>query len=374
MSNIKTNIIINGNCIDALKQLPDNSIDLIFADPPYWMRTSNTLLRVEGTKFNGVEDEWDKFESNEDYARFTKNWLSECYRVLKKNGSFWVIGGMQCIYTIGGIMQELGFWIINDVIWHKTNPTPNFKGTRLQNSHETLIWATKSQSSKYTFNYKTAKELNINIADYNKGNRKQLGSVWSISVVNGNERLKDNEGVKLHSTQKPEELLYKIINISSKINDIVLDPFAGTMTTGKVAKQTGRKYIMIEQDEKYCHYGTNRIEKTKEKIGDIELATFDIKPLKVSLKDMIENGFLHIGEQFYLKNINHKNVYLNSEGKLTDDNRQILDIHSGAAQLSNKKAHRVNGFDYWYVIRENKLVSINEIRELYREHLSKESI
>lgn len=374
MSNIKTNIIINADCIDALKQLPDNSIDLIFADPPYWMRTSNTLLRVEGTKFNCVEDEWDKFESNEDYAKFTKNWLSECYRVLKKNGSFWVIGGMQCIYTIGGIMQELGFWIINDVIWHKTNPTPNFKGTRLQNSHETLIWATKNQSSKYTFNYKTAKELNINVADYNKGNRKQLGSVWSISVVNGNERLKDNEGIKLHSTQKPEELLYKIINISSKINDIVLDPFAGTMTTGKVAKQTGRKYIMIEQDEKYCHYGTNRIEKTKEKIGDIELATFDIKPLKVGLKDMIENSFLHIGEQFYLKNINHKNVYLNSDGKLTDDNGQTLDIHSGAAQLSNKKAHRVNGFDYWYVIRENKLVSINEIRELYREHLSKESI
>nr|WP_318028291.1 site-specific DNA-methyltransferase [Mycoplasmopsis bovis] len=209
MSNIKTNIIINGNCIDALKQLPDNSIDLIFADPPYWMRTSNTLLRVEGTKFNGVEDEWDKFESNEDYARFTKNWLSECYRVLKKNGSFWVIGGMQCIYTIGGIMQELGFWIINDVIWHKTNPTPNFKGTRLQNSHETLIWATKSQSSKYTFNYKTAKELNINIADYNKGNRKQLGSVWSISVVNGNERLKDNEGVKLHSHKSQKNFYIK---------------------------------------------------------------------------------------------------------------------------------------------------------------------
>lgn len=265
MNKMTTNVIINADCIEALKVLPDNSIDLIFADPPYWMRTSKTLFRVEGTKFNGVEDEWDKFDSNDDYVQFTKKWLSECHRVLKPNGSFWVIGGMQCIYTIGGLMQDLGFWIINDVIWHKTNPTPNFKGTRLQNSHETLIWATKNQKSKYTFNYKTAKELNINVADYNKGSRNQLGSVWSISVVNGSERLKDNEGLKLHSTQKPEELLYKIINISSKINDIVLDPFAGTMTTGKIAKQTGRKYIMIEQDEKYCHYGANRIEKTKEK-------------------------------------------------------------------------------------------------------------
>lgn len=371
MNKMTTNVIINADCIEALKVLPDNSIDLIFADPPYWMRTSKTLFRVEGTKFNGVEDEWDKFDSNDDYVQFTKKWLSECHRVLKPNGSFWVIGGMQCIYTIGGLMQDLGFWIINDVIWHKTNPTPNFKGTRLQNSHETLIWATKNQKSKYTFNYKTAKELNINVTDYNKGSRNQLGSVWSISVVNGSERLKDNEGLKLHSTQKPEELLYKIINISSKINDIVLDPFAGTMTTGKIAKQTGRKYIMIEQDEKYCHYGANRIEKTKEKIGDIELAVFDIKPLKVGLKDMINDNFLHLGEQFYLKNINHKNVYLNSDGKLTDDNGEVHDIHSKAALLLNKKASRVNGFDYWNVMRDNRIVSIDEIRNLYREYLSK---
>ena len=221
--------IINGNCIDELKKLPENSVDLIFADPPYWMRTSGVLHRVEGSEFNGCSDEWDnQFECLDDYISFTRNWLEGCRRVLKPNGSIWVIGSMQCIYTIGNMMQELGFWIINDVIWHKKNPTPNFKGTRLNNSHETLIWAAKSSKSKYTFNYKTAKELNkdnVTEEEFQKGVRKQLGSVWRIAVCQGNERLKDKDGNKLHSTQKPQELLYRIINISSKLGDTVLDPF-----------------------------------------------------------------------------------------------------------------------------------------------------
>lgn len=157
---MKSNIIINGDSLVELNKLEENSIDLIFADPPYWMRTEGILKRVEGTDFDGCDDDWDQFDSLSDYEHFTRQWLSACKRVLKPNGSIWVIGGMQCIYTIGSIMQDLGFWIINDVIWHKKNPTPNFMGTRLNNSHETLIWATKSKTSKYTFNYKTAKELN----------------------------------------------------------------------------------------------------------------------------------------------------------------------------------------------------------------------
>ncbi len=233
------NTIVNGNSLEILKTIPDNSINLIFADPPYWMRVEGVLERVEGTKFMGCDDEWDnQFVTQLDYENFTEKWLSECKRILKKDGSIWVIGGMQCIYTIGGIMQKLGFGFINDVIWHKKNPTPNFKGTRLNNSHETLVWATKSEKSKYTFNYKTAKEHNLDTVSDNEfinGTRKQLGSVWRIGVCQGNERLKDENDKKLHNTQKPEELLYRIITTSSRLGDIVLDSFGGTMTTGVVA-------------------------------------------------------------------------------------------------------------------------------------------
>lgn len=365
------NYIINGDSIKVLNSLPEESVDLIFADPPYWMRTNGTLFRANGTKFNGTDDDWDKFNSNEEYLSFTRKWLQACYRVLKKNGSIWVIGGMQCIYAIGGIMQEIGFWFINDVIWEKTNPTPNFKGTRLTNSHETLIWDTKSKNSKYTFNYKTAKELNVDVLNFNKGERRQLGSIWRLPVVGKNERLKDNEGNKLHNTQKPEKMLYRIINISSNIGDLVLDPFGGTMTTGKVAKQTGRNYIMIEKEQKYCEYGQKRIDETKINIGEIEKASFDKKPIKAPLKEMILRNYFFIGEKFYLKDKKDSNVVLNEQCKLTLDNGEIIDIHSGAAILSNLKTPRVNGFNYWFVERNNQKVSINEIRNLYRKDMEK---
>ena len=247
--------IIHGNCLKELKYIDANSIDLIFADPPYWMRTTGVLKRIEGTDYSGCRDDWDnQFTTLDDYAAFTTAWLKECYRVLSPNGSLWVIGGMQCIYTIGNTLQETGYWIINDVIWHKTNPTPHFKGTRLNNSHETLIWAVKSQKSKYTFHYKTAKELNTDTviaSDYKNGIRKQMGSVWRFSVCSGNERIKDNEGHKLHSAQKPYALLYRIITLCSSIGDTVLDPFAGTYTTGAVAKQCGRNFIGIDVSEEY---------------------------------------------------------------------------------------------------------------------------
>lgn len=362
--------IINGNCIDELKKLPENSVDLIFADPPYWMRTSGVLHRVEGSEFNGCSDEWDnQFECLDDYISFTRNWLEGCRRVLKPNGSIWVIGSMQCIYTIGNMMQELGFWIINDVIWHKKNPTPNFKGTRLNNSHETLIWAAKSSKSKYTFNYKTAKELNkdnVTEEEFQKGIRKQLGSVWRIAVCQGNERLKDKDGNKLHSTQKPQELLYRIINISSKLGDTVLDPFGGTMTTGAVAKQCGRNFTGIEASPVYCQFGEKRIANTIECIGDIEKAVFDIKPPKVSLQDMIANNYFHENEKMFLKN-SDKYVTLLGSGRVVLPDGEQTDIHTAAALLSRRKAARLNGFDYWYVQRDNKNVLIDEIRNNYRK-------
>lgn len=363
--------IINGNSIEEMKKMPDNSIDLIFADPPYWMRTDGVLHRVEGTEYNGCNDDWDKFSTLDDYSAFTKRWLTECYRILKPNGSIWVIGGMQCIYTIGGIMQDLGYWIINDVIWHKKNPTPNFMGTRLNNSHETLIWATKNKKSKYTFNYKTAKELNIDTVaevEYNKGVRKQLGSVWKIAVCSGNERLKDSNGDKLHNTQKPEELLYRIIAISSKIGDTVLDPFGGTMTTGAMAKKLGRNYIMIESDETYCRYGKERLKNIKFVDDDIAHAKYDEKPKKVTMSEMISNNYFNVGESFCFKD-GIRVARLEPDGKLLWK-EQVLDMHTCAALARGVKAKRLNGFDYWYVIRDGKPKSIADVREDYRMSIS----
>lgn len=364
------NVIINGNSVEEMNKMPESSVDLIFADPPYWMRTEGVLHRVEGTEFDGCDDEWDQFSTLTDYEVFTREWLTACYRILKPNGSIWVIGGMQCIYTIGGIMQDIGYWFINDVIWHKKNPTPNFMGTRLNNSHETLIWATKSKNSKYTFNYKTGKELNMdNVTEeeHAKGTRKQMGSVWRMAVCAGNERLKDSDGNKLHSTQKPEEMLYRIIAISSKIGDIVLDPFGGTMTTGAMAKKLGRKYIMIEREKKYCEFGQKRLDGVSFEDNDVACAKFDEKPIKVSVQEMIENDYFTAGESFCFKD-GVEVAKLESNGKLFW-NGQIIDMHSCAALARGVKAKRLNGFDYWYVIREGKPKSIADIREDYRASL-----
>lgn len=363
------NRIINGDSIIEMRKLPENSIDLIFADPPYWMRTNGgSLKRVEGTEFKGVYEDWDKFTNLENYKEFTKNWLIEAKRILKPNGSIWVICGMQCIFTVGSIMQDIGLWLINDVIWHKSNPTPNFMGTRLNNSHETLIWATKSKKSKYTFNYKTAKELNrdtVNEKDFEKGKRKQMGSIWKLPVSSGNERLKDSEGNKLHSTQKPEKLLYKIIAISSKVGDIVLDPFAGTMTTGAVAKRMGRNYLMIEKELKYCQYGEKRIELEKVHIGDIEKGSYDIKPIRATMDEMIKHGYFKIGEKFCFKGSDNYAILI-EKGKLMYENKEFS-MHELAAKFSNRAAERLNGFDYWYVERDNNRVLISRVREEYRK-------
>ncbi len=364
---MKKNVIINGNSIEEMNKMEPNSVDLIFADPPYWMRVEGVLKRVEGTDFDGCDDEWDQFESLEDYENFTKEWLTACYRILKPNGSIWVIGGMQCIYTIGAIMQRIGFWLVNDVIWYKKNPTPNFMGTRLNNSHETLIWATKSKNSKYTFNYKTAKELNLDTVseeEYKKGVRKQMGSVWRIALCSGNERLKDDDGKKVHSTQKPFELLEKLIAISSKMGDLVLDPFGGTMTTGAAAKKLGRDYIMIERDKGYCKHGQKRLDEIEFVDDDIARAIYDVKPLKVTVPEMIEDEYLKSGEGFYFKT-GDEVAKLQSDGKLLYDG-EIIDMHTCAAKARGVKANRLNGFDYWYVIRDGERKSIADIREEYR--------
>ena len=364
--------IINGDCIAAMRQLPAQSADLIFADPPYWMRVSGVLQRVEGTDYDGCSDEWDnQFSSLEDYAAFTRQWLGECRRLLKKDGSIWVIGSMQCIYTIGSLMQELGFWLINDVIWHKSNPTPNFRGTRLNNSHETLIWAAWDKGSRYTFHCKTARELNcdtVSAQDFERGVRKQLGSVWRIPVCSGNERLKDEHGAKLHSTQKPEALLYRVICIASSVGDTVLDPFGGTMTTGAVALRTGRRFIGIEASARYCRHGEDRLQRVHPRLGDIETAAFDVKPLPVKFTDMVKSGHLKAGETLYARN--HQQAVLCADGKLDLQDGRHTNIHEAAAICMNSRAQRLNGFEVWSVMREGELVSIDEIRNEYRASLS----
>lgn len=363
------NQILQGDSLELLKAIPSESIDLIFADPPYWMRVDGVLKRPEGGDFSGCDDSWDnQFTTHSDYRDFTRTWLTECRRTLTPNGSIWVIGAMQCIYTIGGIMQDLGFWFINDIVWHKSNPTPNFLGTRLNNAHETLIWATKSKKSRATFHYKTAKELNSEIVDFGKGARKQLGSVWKIPVCSGNERLKNARGEKLHSTQKPETLLYRIIAISSNVGDVVLDPFGGSMTTAAMAKRLGRSYITFEQNSEYVKAGQRRVNAIVPENSDIAVAKFDEKPPKVSLGDLIKCGLLCAGEKIYIKGA-ESSATLNANGKAEFEGK-IYDIHALCAKLKGVRAKRLNGFLFWEVKRaESKSgrILLDNLRKIYRE-------
>jgi site-specific DNA-methyltransferase (adenine-specific) len=331
------------------------------------MRVEGVLNRPTGAEYDGCDDAWDnQFQTLDDYKRFTEKYLTECKRIMKPNASLWVIGGMQCIYTIGAIMQELGFWFINDVVWWKTNPTPNFKGTRLNNAHETMLWVTKGKSARYTFNYKTAKELNTDTVwtkDFASGIRKQMGSVWRAAVCQGEQRLKNDKGEKLHSTQKPEELLYRIIAINSKPGDIVLDPFGGTMTTAAAAKRMGRKYLTIDSNRTYCEYGEKRLAGIEENIGDIEKAAFDNKSPRVSFTEMIEANYFQEGEYLYYDRKPYGNLLLN--GKMYRTDMTETDIHTAIARVKKAAADRLNGWEYWQVKRNGEFVNINDIRQRY---------
>ena len=252
---ISSSKYILGDSLRELKKIKDQSVDMVFSDPPYNLQLSKTLYRPDATKVSGVNDEWDKFNNFEDYDIFTRTWLSEVKRILKPDGCLWVIGSYHNIYRIGYILQNLNFWILNDIIWRKTNPMPNFKGTRFTNAHETLIWAANSKCSKYTFNYQTMKQLN---------NNKQMRSDdWLINICSGQERLKDINKQKIHNTQKPEELLLRVILSSTKPGDLILDPFFGTGTTGVICKKLGRKFIGIEKNATYIKEAKKRILKVK---------------------------------------------------------------------------------------------------------------
>ena len=268
ITSISSSKYILGDSLIELKKLKDHSVDMVFCDPPYNLQLSKTLYRPDATKVSGVNDDWDKFNNFQDYDTFTKVWLSEIKRILKPDGCLWVIGSYHNIYRIGYILQNLNFWILNDIIWRKTNPMPNFKGTRFTNAHETLIWAANSKFSKYTFNYQTMKQLNEN---------KQMRSDdWLINICSGRERLKDVKNQKLHNTQKPEELLLRVVLSSTKPGDLVLDPFFGTGTTGVVCKKLGRKFIGIEKSATYLKEAKKRILKVK-KIKSTEIKLLNKK-------------------------------------------------------------------------------------------------
>lgn len=348
------NTIINGNCIEEMKKMPDGCVDMIFADPPYFMQTEGELLRTNGTKFQGVEDSWDKFSDYKEYDKFCTDWLKECRRILKKDGSIWVIGAFQNIYRLGYIMQNMGFWILNDVIWSKLNAAPNFAGTRFQNSHETMLWCTKDKKTKYTFNYKTMKHLN---------NDKQYKSVWDIGLCIGNERLKDENGKKVHSTQKPSKLLYNVIISSTKPGDIVLDPFFGTGTTGAIAKLTGRNFIGIEMDQNYIENAQKRIDNVLPELNAITNLEYEIKPPKVPMDKLIECSLLSVGQELYNKD-KTKIVKVLDNGHVADE-EDILSIHKMSAKQLGKDNN--NGWDYFWVEHNNQFVELDSLRYKYVE-------
>lgn len=354
-SRMDVNEIHLGSCIDVLQNLPEKSVDLIFADPPYNLQLQNELIRPNQTTVDAVNDEWDQFDSFKEYDVFTRAWLDGCRRVLKDNGSIWVIGSYHNIFRVGNIMMDLGYWILNDVIWHKTNPMPNFRGTRFTNATETMIWAKKSQTQKrYTFNYHAMKNAN---------DEKQMQNVWHIPICRGSERIMI-DGKKAHSTQKPEALLYRVILSSSNVDDIVLDPFFGSGTTGAVAKKLKRKFVGIEIDSQYVDVAKQRIDSIPERlIADTYLETpSKRKKPRVKFASLIECGYLNPGQRLYSKKRENYAV-VKADGHLQTDDFSGS-IHKVAAHLQGQTAY--NGWDYWFTEENGALTSIDELRERYR--------
>lgn len=349
-----------GDCIDLLEDFPEECVDVVFADPPYNLQLEKELYRPNETRVNGVEETWDKFSSLEEYYDFTKKWLYLCRKVLKNTGTIWVIGTYHNIYIVGKAMQDLGYWILNDIVWIKTNPMPNFRGVRFTNAHETLIWAKKDKYQKrYVFNYRTMKMLN---------DEKQMRSDWTIPLCNGRERIKIH-GKKIHPTQKPEALLRRVILASTKKNDIILDPFFGTGTTGVVAKKLCRHWVGIEKEKAYLDIARKRIENIEVKAEkDLFLTPSKREMPKVSFGNLIEQEFILVGEKLFSKNRMYSAVVC-ADGTLKAGNYRGS-IHKIGALVQGRKA--CNGWEFWYCIRNKKLVLIDEFRlEYIRKYYSK---
>jgi DNA modification methylase len=355
VTKLPINQILPGNCIEILQSLPENSVDLIFADPPYNLQLRNDLYRPDMSRVAAVNDGWDKFENFSEYDEFTRKWLHAGHRVLKDTGTIWVIGSYHNIYRVGAIMQDLGFWILNDILWIKNNPMPNFRGVRFTNAHEIMIWAQKKKGAKYTFNHQSMKALNDDL---------QMRSDWNIPLVTGKKRIKSN-GTKAHSTQKPEGLLYRVIMASSNVGDVILDPFLGSGTTGAVAKKLGRHWIGIERDKKYVKVAQKRIDAVTESDSD----SIDVekpKQARVPFGALLESGLLNPGQSLYFAgNGTQAKILANGHLKCGDVTGSI---HGVARALMNGAP--ANGWVMWFYENEsgNQIV-IDELRTKIRNVL-----
>ena len=343
--------IIMQDCITAMRSLPAKSVDMIFADPPYNLQLGGDLSRPDGSHVDAVTDDWDKFDSLAIYDAFTRAWLTEARRILKDNGAIWVIGSYHNIFKVGSAIQDLGYWILNDVIWVKANPMPNFKGTRFTNAHETLIWASTGEKARYTFNYRSMKTLNDEL---------QMRSDWEFPICGGPERLKKN-GTKVHPTQKPEALIYRILLACSKPGDVVLDPFFGTGTTGAVAKRLGRRWIGIEREPDYCAAAIERIEAALP-LDESALTTMQSPKAapRVAFGSLVENGMLAPGT--ILTDAKRRwQARVGADGSLRASDGQTGSIHKLGSLV--QKAPACNGWTFWHYEGRDGLTPIDKLRQ-----------
>ena len=344
------NKIINGDSLEELKKIPRETFDLIFADPPYNLQLRSELTRPDRSKVSAVNDKWDQFENFKKYDDFTYEWLSECKRILKKDGAIWVIGSYHNIFRVGTVIQNLGFWILNDVIWNKNNPMPNFRGTRFTNAHETLIWASKSEKSKYTFNYQSLKCLNDDL---------QMRSNWDLPICNGSERLK-KDGKKIHSTQKPEALLHRILLATSNKNDLILDPFLGSGTTATVAKKLGRNYFGIEKEKNYFKAAEQRLKYTKPIEDDLldTLKNNRSKP-RIPFGSLVELGIIKPGTNIF-DNKKKITARIMADGSIKHSQAEGS-IHKVAATILG--AESCNGWTFWHCDINGRTYPIDYLRQ-----------
>jgi modification methylase len=353
-SNLQNQILI-GNCVEHMAALPAKSVDVVFADPPYNLQLEGELFRPNNSRVDGVDDAWDQFESFAAYDEFSRAWLSAAQRVLKDDGTLWVIGSYHNIFRIGTILQDLGYWMLNDVVWRKTNPMPNFRGKRFTNAHETMIWCSKTRESKYTFNYEAMKTLNDDI---------QMRSDWLIPICNGGERIKD-KGKKAHPTQKPEALLHRVLMSSTNPGDLVLDPFFGTGTTGAVAAKLGRRYIGIERDETYARVARERLEHVVPIDEDLLRTPSKRTEPRIPFGWLIERGLLEPGTLLFDTRKRHS-AKVRADGSIISSDHRGSIHHVGAAV---QNAPSCNGWTFWHIETKGTLVPIDVLRQKVRAEL-----
>jgi modification methylase len=357
---VPENRVLEQNCIDGLNALPAGSVDLVFADPPYNLQLGGDLHRPNNTRVDGVDDAWDQFDDLAAYDAFCRKWLTAARHALKEDGSIWVIGSYHNIFRLGALLQDMGFWILNDVVWRKTNPMPNFRGRRFTNAHETLIWAAKSPKSKYTFNYQSMKALNDDL---------QMRSDWTMPICSGQERLKDAHGRKAHPTQKPEALLHRVILASTKPNELVVDPFMGSGTTGAVAKRLRRRWLGFELDADYAAVARQRIDAVVP-VDDPTLVAIESKreAPRIPFGWLVERGELQAGDLLYAGGQRQFTAKVRADGTIVSADHKGS-IHQVGAAVQG--APSCNGWTFWHAVQpDGRLVALDVLRQKLRAELS----